>query len=318
MVMKKIGNSQPRIAVTSRTFSRHAVLKAELKALFPNSKFNDEGIALSGSALIEFLKGNDGAIVALEPVNSSVLNALPELQIISKYGVGLDNLDLEDLNARGVKLGWTSGVNARSVSELALGFALGSARNILNSTIQMRKSVWQNAGGVQLSQKTVGIIGFGNIGRDLCSLLAPFRCNILVNDIVDYSQECSKFGYRFVEKREIFEKSDIISLHVPLTDQTKYMIGVNELASMKSTAILINTSRGQIVDETALRNALLNKQLAAAAMDVFASEPFTDPGLLGLENFFGTPHIGGSSAEAVLAMGRSAIQHLSEFFDLGV
>jgi len=303
---------QFRIAVASRSFSRHDILCKELLAHFPNVTFNTEGLSLAGEKLFDFLNGCDGAIVALERIDAPLVTRLRNLKCVSKYGVGLDNIDVPSVEKMGIKLGWSGGVNARSVSELTLAFALGMLRNIFHSIDLMNKGQWLTRGGNQLSGKTVGIIGYGHVGRDVARLLQPFGCPLLINDVLDFTNEFDGKTQRAVDKKTIYSSADIISVHVPLDDSTKNMISHDEFSQMKPTAILINTSRGKIVDEGALAVALASKKIAGAAMDVFADEPYTSSDLLAHENFYGTPHIGGSSEEAILAMGRAAIKNLCE------
>jgi len=302
------------IAVTSRTFSRNEVLRAKLKEHFANVRFNDAGATLKGESLVEFLSGSTGAIVALELITDDVLAKLPQLRYIAKYGVGLDNLDHDAVKRRGVKLGWTGGVNARSVSELALSFMLGILRNVFFTSRNLASGEWLNQGGFQLSGKTVGIIGAGYIGKDLSRLLRPFDCRILIHDIIEMRSFCSELGIEQVSRERLLAESDIVSLHIPYEQATHNFIGQGELETMKPSAILINTSRGKIVDEEALLKALQSGKVAAAGMDVFAIEPAVNSPLLKLPNFYGTPHIGGSSAEAILAMGAAAVTNLVHLF----
>lgn len=298
------------IAVSSRTFSRHERLRAMTLEKFSNVRFNDEGLTLSGDALAHFIGDSVGVIVALEKLNESVLAKLPHLKYIAKYGVGLDNIDHKALEKYHVKLGWTGGVNARSVSELALSMMLGLLRNVFYTSRLLAAGEWKNQGGTQLSGKTVGVIGCGHIGKDFVRLIKNFGCTVLINDLLPLEAFCRQEDVRQVEKDELFEKSDVVTLHVPYTEQTHHLISSQSLSRMKASAILINTSRGNIVDESALYSALKNNQLGGAAMDVFAVEPPGNSPLLTLPNFVGTPHIGGSSAEAILAMGTAAINNL--------
>ena len=310
----KSNNSEPKIAVTSISFGKSATLREELLLVFPNSFFNESGQRLSGKELIEFISDADAAIVGVETINDSVLEHTPALKIISKYGVGLDSIDQESLKNRNISLGWNGGVNRRSVSELTLGFMLGLCRNIFRSGFKLKNSDWDKDGGHQLSGKTIGIIGCGHIGSDVARLLSPFGCTLLVRDIVDKSDFCREQGAVEVSLDEVIEKSDIISLHVPLTELTRQMVNENFLRRMKATAFLVNTCRGEVVDQEALKNALSQKIIAGAALDVFAEEPPTDAEFLSLPNLMVTPHIGGNAKEAVEAMGRSAIDHLIAFF----
>ena len=303
-----------KIAVTSVSFSKSAILRERLLSVFPNSIFNETGQRLSDGKLIEFINNADAAIVGTETINDSLLDHTPALKIISKYGVGLDSIDQASLKNRNISLGWTGGVNRRSVSELTLGFMLGLCRNIFRSGFKLKNTEWNKDGGHQLSGKTIGIIGCGHIGSDVARLLSPFGCTLLVRDIVDKSDFCREQGAVEVSLDEVIEKSDIISLHVPLTELTRQMVNENFLRRMKATAFLVNTCRGEVVDQEALKNALSQKIIAGAALDVFAEEPSTDAEFLSLPNLMVTPHIGGNAREAVGAMGRSAIDHLIAFF----
>jgi phosphoglycerate dehydrogenase-like enzyme len=305
---------EPKIAVTSVSFGKSTVLREELLRVFPNSVFNENGQRLSGGKLIEFINNADAAIVGVEVINDSLLAHTPALKIISKYGVGLDKIDQKSLKRRNISLGWTGGVNRRSVSELTLCFILGLCRNAFSSSFKLKQSEWEKEGGHQLSGKTVGIIGCGHIGSDLARLLSPFGCTILVNDIVSKADFCLEQGIYEVNLDEVVGKSDIITLHVPLTELTRQMVNESFFKKMKSTAFLVNTCRGEVVNQGALKKALSKRVIAGAALDVFVEEPPTDVDFLSLPNLMVTPHIGGNAREAVEAMGRSAINHLVDFF----
>ena len=305
---------ESKVVVTSISFSKSTVLKKSLLKIFPNSIFNETDQRLSGEKLIQFINDADAAIVGIETIDESLLKHTPSLKIISKYGVGLDNIDQKSLKNRGITQGWTGGVNQRSVSELTLGFMLGLCRNLFTAGFKLKNSVWDKDGGHQLSGKTVGIIGCGHIGSDVVRLLSPFSCNILVNDIVSKEDFCLEQGISEVSLNEVVKKSDIISLHVPLTELTRQMVNESFFQRMRSTAFLVNTCRGEVINQGSLKNALSKKVIAGAALDVFIEEPPTDVEFLSLPNLMVTPHIGGNSREAIEAMGRSAIDHLVEFF----
>lgn len=303
-------NTTDRVAVCSRSFSRNPTLRAELLERFVHVTFNETGLQLEGDDLVKFLLGHDRAITALERIDDYVLSRLPELKIIGKYGVGLDMIDLNAMRRHGKRLGWTSGVNRRSAAELALAFAIMMLRHVPAANREVLAGTWRQHLGGLLSGRTVGIIGCGNIGKDLVKLLQPFGCTILVNDIREYSDFYAEYGISAVELEELLACADVVTLHVPLDDSTRGIITEARLALMKPTAILINAARGGLVDEAALKRALTEKRLAAAAFDVFADEPPQDIELLNLPNFLATPHIGGSAEEAILAMGRAAIDGL--------
>jgi D-3-phosphoglycerate dehydrogenase len=300
------------IAVTSRSFSRHPVLRAELLEKYSEVRFNDEGVALQGEHLIEFARGRRKLITALESIDDAFLAALPELDVISKYGVGTDMLDTRAMIRHGVQLGWQGGVNKRSVAELAIAFMISLLRLVPRCHREMRDGIWKGAKGAYLSGRTVGIIGCGHIGKDLTGLLNAFGCRILVHDIEDFPAFYAESGAEPVSLEALLQRSDVVTLHVPLSDSTRGMLSAERLASMKPEAILINTARGGLVDEEALKRALTEGRLAAAAFDVFRVEPPQDYELLRLPNFLCTPHIGGGAEEAILAMGRAAIRGLDE------
>ena len=185
---------------------------------------------------------------------------------------------------------------------------LGLCRDVFKSGLKLKKSKQEKEGGFQLSGKTVGIIGCGHIGSDVIKLLAPIECNLLVRDIVDKSNFCRDQGVSESSLEEVIEQSDLISLHVP------YMVDENFLLKIKPTDFLVNTCRGEVVDQNALKKSLEKQTIAGAALDVFIGEPPTDSEFLSLPNLMVTPHIGGNAKEAVEAMGLSAINHTHFLF----
>ena len=303
-------NTTDKVAVCSRSFSANPILRKELLASYQNVTFNDTGAKLEGDSLVSFLRGHDKAITALEYIDDYVLSRLPELKVIGKYGVGLDMINLDAMRRHGKRLGWISGVNRRSVAELALAFAIVMLRHVPAANREVLSGTWcQHVGGL-LSGRTVGIIGCGHIGKDLIRLLQPFDCQILVNDVRHYGNFYAEYGIEAIGLQDLLARADVVTLHVPLDDSTRGILSADYLALMKPSAIFINVARGGLVDEAALKHALMAKRLAAAAFDVFAEEPPQDEELLSLPNFLATPHIGGSAFEAILAMGRAAIDGL--------
>lgn len=302
----------PRIGVTSVSFSKNQTLRAELLSVFPESCFNDSG-KMSEADVISFLARCDAAIIGTEPVTGRVIESLPGIGMYAKYGVGLDNIDLEVLATRGIPLGWTGGVNRRSVSELALWFMLSLCRNTVHTSRQLASGIWDKDGGRLLSGLTVGIVGCGFVGEDLLSLLSAFGGQRLIVDIEDRSGVALRFGARQVSYLEALSSADILSFHVPLTEATRGMLGSKEIARLTPGAIVINTSRGSVFDEAALKEALRSGRIQAG-LDVYSTEPPTDLELLAQKGLVCTPHVGGNAREAVLAMGRSAISHLVHHF----
>ncbi len=301
-----------RVAVTSRSFSRHPVLREKLLERYPGATFNDDGVALAGDDLVAFLKGHDRAIIALEILDAPLLAALPELKVFSKYGVGFDTIDLEAMADAGVKLGWTGGTNKRSVSELVISFAVQLLRHTSEAGAEVLDGTWRQYIGRQLSDRTVGIVGCGHVGKDLGHLLRAFGCRVLAHDILDFPDFYAEHGIQPVGLEELLKEADVVTLHLPLDDTTRNIVSAERLALMKPDAILINAARGGLIDEAALKSALEEGRLGGAGLDVFATEPPDDRALLELPNVIVTPHLGGSAEEAILAMGRAAIDGLDE------
>ncbi|HRK01932.1 MAG TPA: phosphoglycerate dehydrogenase [Oligoflexia bacterium] len=303
-----------KIAVTSSSFSQNDILRKELSTRFPNVVFNEKGRTLTREETAEVLRTVDGAIIGVEKIDSSVLPKSDRLKILSKYGVGIDNIDFDACRVAGVEVYWKSGVNAYSVAEQTIGMILMSCRALFARCQSLKRGEWVKNGGTQLSSKTLGIIGLGNVGQKLVELLRPFGTKIIANDIEDRSDFCRKYGIEQVELDRVFRDSDIVSLHVPLTALTRQLVNAERLSLMKSSSLLVNTSRGAVVDQNALKKALLANIIGAAALDVYEEEPPRDLEFLSLPNLICTPHICGNSSESVLAMGRSAIYGLNQRF----
>ncbi len=304
----------PKIAVTPPAICRVPALREKILRLFPEAVFNDSSRYFDEDGLVRFGAEAEAILVGRDPVTGSVLEQLPDLKIISKYGVGLDNIDQPALQERGIALGWEPGVNKRSVAELTLAFMLSLCHNVGITGSRLKQGEWFKDGGVDLGGKTVGIVGCGHVGKEVARLLKPFGCTLLVRDILPMPEFCEKFNVEEVSLERVLTESDVLTLHVPLDDSTRNLIDKAALGKMKPTVFLINTSRGEVVDESALKHALKEKALAGAALDVFADEPPQDADLITLPNLMVTPHIGGNSKEAVNAMAHSAIGHLAKFF----
>lgn len=301
-----------RIKVTSKSFSRTPELRRELEAVSPDCVFRPDGQGnLSPDALADYLSDADAAVLGLDPLDAGVLERLPHLKAVAKFGVGLDNIDIQACLERGLYVGWTPGVNRRSVAELALGGMLSLLRNAWVSASLLSGGTWEKQGGTQLTGKTVGVIGVGHIGRDLIGLLSPFGCRILGNDILEMDDWFAANGVEPASFRQVLAEADVISVHTPLTPLTHHLFDDAAFRAMKDGAVLVNTARGPIVSQAALKTALAESRIRGAMLDVYdGPEPPTDLDFLKLPTLMCTPHIGGNAHEAVLAMGRSAIAHL--------
>ena len=299
------------IGVTTVAFSKNEALISKLKNIgFKNVILNENGKRLKKSELISILSKCDVVIVGLDKIDKSVLSQANKVKAISKYGVGLDNINFKDCKKFNVDVLYSKGINKRSVSEMTLGFMLSLARNLFYTSNLLKNGLWKKDGGIQLSGKKVGVIGVGNIGKDLISLLKPFNCQIFVNDIIDQKKYYSENDLIEVSKEFIFKNADFVTIHTPLNESTKNIVNKKSLITMKPTSFLINTSRAGVVNQEDLKWALKNKIILGAAIDVYELEPPEDKALISLPNLINTPHIGGNSREAVESMGENAIRNI--------
>ncbi len=260
------------------------------------------GRRLSEAELIENLRGIDGLILGMEEVNSNVIANADSLKVISRFGVGYDNVDVPAATAKGIAVTNVPGQNTESVAEQALGLMIAISRKIPMGWDHVREGKWDIINGFELKDKTLGIIGLGRIGKSLAQKAKAFNMNILVFDrSADRKAEyCRENNLEIVsDLDELLKRSDYVSLHTPCTDELRNMIGARELGLMKPTAFLINTARGGLVDEEALYECLKDKKIAGAAVDDLASLPLQKENkLLTLDNIIVTPHMGANTFEA--------------------
>lgn len=306
-----------RVAVPAYAFAQFPPLVDELKAMHPDSKVNTAGerYYLSEERVIEYLQGYDAAIVSFEPINDRVLSALPELKVVAKLGVGLDKVDPHAMRKHGVRLGWAGGVNKRSVAELALCLMLMGLRHVTPLIADMK------AGkgplpilGRDLSGCTLGIHGCGHIGKEVVKLVQPFGCKVLACDILDMGDFYRQYGVEAVSFDDLLARSDVLSVHLTVTKKTRNIYDRAAFSRMKPGAVFVNTARGLLVDEAALKEALINGPISCAGIDAFAVEPPADKEFLALPNLIPTPHSGACTVDARIAMGRNAVRGLTENF----
>ena len=298
------------VAVASRSFSVNPTLRDELLQRYPGSTFNDTNRVLAGDELAAFLRGHRMAITGLDVLTDAIFRDVPELRVVSKYGVGLDMIDLDAARRHGVSVRWTPGVNRQAVAELTIAFMLNLCRSVVPQARALSEGAWRQLRGRQLSSAVVGVIGCGAVGQAVARLCRAFGATVLAHDIRVYEEFYRDAGVTPVDLDALLSQSDIVTIHLPLDSTTAALIDARALQRMKPSAFLVNTARGPIVDEAALAAALVEGRLAGAAADVFTVEPPAGSPLLGLTNFVGTPHIGGGTQEAGLAMGRAAIAGL--------
>lgn len=232
-------------------------------------------------------------ITGLEPVTGKVINSAPRLRVIVKHGIGVDNIDLDAAKEKGVIVANSPGTNREAVADLVFGLMLSLARNIPQSDRQVREGKWPKVFGQSVWGKTLGIIGLGVIGKSVAQRAKGFNMKVLAFDKYWDEEFASANGIIRSEVDEILKESDFVTLHVPLMEETRNLIGEKQLSIMKPTAYLINAARGGVVDEDALYKALKEGRIAGAGIDVFSTEPPTQSPLLGLQNVILTPHMGG-------------------------
>ncbi len=274
-----------------------------LRALLPPGLALTHGTARDEPHLQAIIAEADYAISGQIGVNAAVLGAATRLKLLHKWGVGVDNLDLEAARARGILVARTTGSNAVPVAEFTIGLMIDTLRSLAHAASELGRGHWVGGNFARpsflLSGKTVGLVGFGAIGQTVAKLLSGFGCTILYHKPKPVAAEVEiALGARHVGLPELLAQSDVVSLHCPLTPHTTGLIDRAALAAMKPTAVLVNVARGGVVVEPDLIWALENKVIQAAAMDVFATEPLpADSPLLGLAGLTVTPHIAASSAD---------------------
>lgn len=271
---------------------------------------NPYGRLLTEDEMITLIPEMDGIIIGLDPLNERVLEKGVRLKVISKYGVGLDNIDVAAATARRIPVAFTPGTNSAAVAELAFGLMLDAARHISASDRQIRQGLWGRFSGTQLWGKTLGLVGTGQIGQQLALRARGFEMPLLCHDARPDYDWAQRMGASYVDLPDLLRRSDFVSLHIPLSEATCHLIGGAELGMMKPGAIIINTSRGGIIDEEALHEALSQKRLGAAGLDVVECDPPQDTPLARLDNVVLTSHIGAHTVEASSAMSNLAAENV--------
>jgi phosphoglycerate dehydrogenase-like enzyme len=305
------------VAVVSPSFAKSELLVSELNALGSQVVVNQSKAELSSEKLADFLKKSDAtiAIIGKENVTKQLVAQLPKLKAIAKYGVGTDSIDFVALAQHQIQFGFTPGVNRTDVAEQVLGFAIGHFRRLFLATNEMRSGVWNKNGGRDLGSLQVGIVGFGHVGTKVAELFNAFGSRIVFTDILDKSTEARALGATPTSFEHLISTSDLITLHVPLTPETKNMLSSQQLKKMSKEALLINTARGEVVDFQAVVEAVAFKNIGGYAADVFDFEPVDLSEFANLKNLYFTPHIAANSTNAVLKMGRSAISWVKKFLE---
>lgn len=299
-----------KVVVATRTFGKYSEEPVEFLR-----KNGFEVLRCEEGDLPLALKDADALIVGTPKVTRKMLEG-SKVKIIAKHGVGVDNIDIAAATELGIPVTITQGANSESVAELTIAFIFALARGLVSSHISLfHNRRWSGVMGVEVRGKTLGLLGFGAIAKEVNSRALCLGMKTIAFDPYVSSEEMAKRGALRVSFEELLGRSDFLSIHVPLTSETKGMIGEKELKSMKRSAFLINTARGGIVDENALARALKEGWISGAALDVFEEEPpsFDSP-LFECENLIVTPHIGAHSIEAVYRMNMMAAKSVVDFF----
>jgi len=266
--------------------------------------------------IIEKGQGIDGLLVDYAPIGENVFKFLPKLKVVARYGVGYDNVDVQAATKYGVCVVNVQNYCTEEVSDHALALLLASIRKIVLFDHWVKKRNWDynfSKPIYRLKNKNMGIIGFGNISRRLVEKLQPFKMNILVYDPFVHPEVAKDFQVTFTSLDQLVSESDYISIHAPLNKDTRHLISVKELNLMKNSVFIVNASRGGVIDERALIDALHNKKIAGAALDVFALEPVNqDNPLLSMENVILTPHVGWYSEESQRELQTKAAQGVAD------
>lgn len=274
---------------------------------------NKLGRPMTEDELGEALAEADGFIAGVDRITAAVLARAPRLKVIARYGVGVDGVDLAAATERGILVTNTPGANTESVADLAFGLMLALARRIPFADRQVKGGQWPRLTGQDVWGATLGLLGTGQIGRAVARRAAGFGMSILAYDVCQHP-EIAQLGGVYAAFDEVLAGADFLSLHLPLTPETRRLIGAEQLSRMKPTAFLINTSRGGIVDEQALLAALQAGRPAGAALDVYEVEPPVGSALVALDTVIATPHSGAHSFGAMRRMAEGAVTNLLAAF----
>jgi D-3-phosphoglycerate dehydrogenase len=281
-----------------------------LKAFSSDLVFNSTGRPLTEDELIPLLKDCDGYVAGLDYVTEKVLKSCSHLKVVSRYGAGVDRVDLAAAKEHGIVVTNTPGVNAVAVAELAFGLILSIARKISYLDKKTREGEWVRSTGMELGGKTIGIMGLGAIGKNVARYAQGFGMKVMAYDPYINEAYAKDNNITVATFDEVADNADVISLHLPLTNETKHLISRDVMSKMKKTAILINTSRGGIIDEDAAYELLKNGELGGLGLDAFETEPPTNSPLFELNNVVVTPHTGAHTTEATDNMAVAAVKNL--------
>jgi D-3-phosphoglycerate dehydrogenase len=303
-----------KVLVTPRSFGKHSKTPIQLlQDAGYDVQLNPYNRILSKSEMKDAIKDVDGIIVGVDPLDEEVLKEAKNLKAIAKYGVGTDNIDLDYATKHQIPVSITAGANTDAVADYTMSLMLAAARKVTAIDVKCREKDWTKITTVDVYGKTLGLIGIGNIGKGVAKRAKGFDMKILAYDLVEDYEFARKHGITYVKSiRDILRESDFISLHLPLNDKTRHIISYEEFQVMKSTAVIINTARGGLINEDALENALKNNLIWGAGVDVFEQEPPSNLDLLSLDNIVIGSHCAASTIQAIDNMGIFSSRNLLE------
>ncbi len=300
-----------RVLVTARSYG---TADSEADELLVDA--GCEVVRVTPAALAAEIGTADAIIAGLEPYDSGLLDGAHRLKVISRYGVGYDAVDLAAATAREIVVTNTPGTNAESVADLAIALMMAAARNIPVMHASMAGHQ-QRPAGVELWRKTVGVLGTGRIGQAVVRRCGGFDMEVLAHDAYPDEAFAAATGARYVDVDTVLQRSDFLTIHLPLNDQTRNLLGAAAFDAMKPDAIVVNTARGGIIDEAALFQALASGRIRGAALDVTAQEPANESPLLQLDNCILTPHAGAATVEASSRMSLMAARNVVDVLRTG-
>lgn len=277
---------------------------------------NPFGRTLTAEEAARFIADVDGLIAGTEPLTHEVLSCAKRLKVISRCGVGLDNVDLDAASRRGIVVTTTSQAHVDAVAELTIGAMFALLRRIPQNDRAIRQGRWEKASGKLLRGRTVGIVGLGRVGKAVVRALRPFHVKVAAYDPVQDAAFAAAYDVRYTSLEELLAQAEIVSLHMPCTDETRHLLNRERLERMRPGAYLINTARGGLVDEEALSDALESGRLAGAFIDTFEREPYQGR-LAQLPNAILSPHVGAYALESRLAMEIEAVENLLSHLERG-
>ena len=304
-----------RIVITPRSFGKN---NAEAFELLEKNGFevvrNEKGSIYTEEEMIQLVKDADAVIAGVDPLNERVLSAAPKLKIIAKYGVGLDNIDLDYCKAHDIQVEITRGANSAAVADFAFALMLGLARRMVEIDKGCRAGDWSKKESLDVFGKKLGVLGLGAIGKGVVKRASGFDTDIDGYDGFRADDFIHQYQINFTSVEEIFRECDFISIHLPLLKETEHLVDEKLLATAKKNLILINTARGGIVDEDALYRALKNKEIYGAGIDAFECEPASQSPLLELDNVILGSHCAASTQGAVDKMTSMATENVINYF----